>query len=195
MVFENYGPSHWETLYREGRTPWDAGATPAELDQFLRGRTNRGRALVPGCGSGYEAARLARAGLDVVAIDFSPAAVERATEITRGSPARILQADFFDFDEGPFDLIYERAFLCALPPRLRRSWASRCAELLKPEGFLAGLFFTDASATDGPPFGITKGELEALLEPEFLLREDRLTDGSLAVFADRERWQVWERRG
>ncbi len=195
MVFDSYGPGHWEDLYLQGRTPWDAGGTPRDLEEWLTGKAPRGRALVPGCGTGYEAARLAAAGMSVVAIDFSPAAVARAKKICRGTAARVLQADFFDADLGCFDLIYERAFLCALPPRLREPWARRCADLLSPGGLLAGLFFTDPAAQDGPPFGISTRNLDRLLEPGFELRDDRGTRGSLPVFEGRERWQVWERRG
>lgn len=36
-----------------------------------------GRVSIPGCGSAYEARTFAEKGYDVVAIDFSPAAVER----------------------------------------------------------------------------------------------------------------------
>jgi SAM-dependent methyltransferase len=195
MVFESYGPSHWESLYREGRTPWDAGGTPRDLEDWLAENPPGGRALVPGCGTGYEAARLADAGMSVIAIDFSPAAVARAKTNCRRSGARILEADFFDADLGCFDLIYERAFLCALPPRLRETWARRCAGLLVPGGLLVGLFFTDPTAQDGPPFGISTQELSGLLSPEFHLRNDRSSGGSLPVFEGRERWQVWERCG
>lgn len=194
MVFDGYGPEHWENLYRQGRTPWDAGGTPRALERFLEEDVPGGRALVPGCGAGYEAVRLAEAGMSVTAIDFCPAAVTRAREISRGSGARVLHADFFDVDLGCFDLIYERAFLCALPPRLRESWARRCADLLVPGGLLAGLFFTDPAAKDGPPFGISMKDLTRILTPEFRLHKDRSSGGSLPVFAGRERWQVWERR-
>jgi len=175
--------------------PWDTGGVPRRLDRYLRlNRLPGGRALVPGCGSGYEAARLADAGMQVLAIDFSPAAVDRARRITSGSGARILLADFFDFEQGTFDLIYERAFMCALPPGLRRAWADRCGDLLNNGGRLAGFFFTDPTVTDGPPFGISRRELDELMGAGFQLKEDRPTAGTRPVFAGRERWQVWERR-
>lgn len=191
---KDYGPDHWEQLYLEGRIPWDAGRAPQDLDRYLTAHAAPGRALVPGCGSGYEAVGLARAGYQVVAIDFSPAAVRRARDITHGSGVTVSLADFFDLDDDAFDLIYERAFMCAMPPAMRTSWARRCADLLNPGGRLAGLFFIDADATDGPPFGIGRRELAELLDCDFRCLEDVATEGSLPVFAARERWQVWERR-
>jgi len=187
------GPEHWEALYLEGRTPWDAGGVPAELETFIDAGPIGLRVLVPGCGSAYEAARLAGAGSQVLAVDFSAAAVARARAVTAGSGAVILQVDFFELDGRRYDLIYERAFMCALTPDRRLDWARQCARLLQPGGRLAGLFFTDAEASDGPPFGIADADLQTLLSRWFLRLEDRASTGSLPVFVGRERWQVWAR--
>ncbi len=188
------GPDHWERLYLEGRTPWDAGGSPASLERYLVNRKPTGRALVPGCGSGYEAARLAVAGSEVLAVDFSPAAIRRARMLSGRDGVSFREADFFALPDRDFDCIYERAFLCALPPSLRPRWATACARYLRPGGVLIGLFFVDPEATEGPPFGIGAAELDALLEPRFAKQEDRVSEGSLPVFEGRERWQVWERR-
>jgi len=190
----DYGPDHWEALYRQGRMPWDAGGIPEDFARWLAGGGPGGRALIPGCGSGYEAVRLAAAGYEVLAIDFSRAAVTRARRINEGSGARVELADFFSLAEQGFDLIYERAFMCALPPTKRADWAFRCAELLAPGGWLTGLFFIDAGVSEGPPFGIDQEALLALLDPAFELHSDSESLGSLPVFVGRERWQAWRRR-
>jgi len=187
------GPEHWEKLYLEGRMPWDAGGMPAELESWIDDSLDGLTALVPGCGSAYEAAGLAAAGCQVLAVDFSPAAVRRARQVTAGSGAVIAQADFFDLDQPCYDLIYERAFMCALAPTQRARWVRQCARLLLPGGRLAGFFFTDPAAVDGPPYGISAAELERLLMPWFSKLEDRPSGGSLPVFVGRERWQVWQR--
>ena len=77
---------------------------------------------------------------------------------------------------------------------MRSRWADRCAELLRRGGCLVGLFFIDPTATDGPPFGIGRAELESLLQPAFEPCMDRAAAGSLPVFSGRERWQAWRRR-
>ena len=189
-----YGPQHWETLYREGRMPWDAGGVPAELTAYLTRQPNAGRALVPGCGSGYEAVALADAGFDALAIDFSAAAVSRAREITAASPARVEPGDFFELEDAEFRFIYERAFLCALPPARRADWARQCARLLPAGGRLAGYFFLGPTAADGPPFAIPRDELEALLDGDFERLEDTPAASPLPDFGEAERWQVWQRR-
>src|SRR5258708_11615434 len=70
-------PELWEKRFREGFTPWDAGRVPAALEQFLKTEPRDQRVLIPGCGSGYEVRAFAEAGLETLAIDFAPAAVER----------------------------------------------------------------------------------------------------------------------
>jgi hypothetical protein len=67
------------------------------------------------------------------------------------------------------------------------------ADLLPAGALLAGFFFI-GTTPKGPPFGIERGELEALLTPFFELLEDEPVTDSIAVFAGRERWLTWRRR-
>ena len=188
-------PEFWEKRFGEGFTPWDAGRVPAALEQFLRTEPRGQRVLIPGCGSGYEVRAFADAGFEVLAIDFAPAAVEQAHRILGPLSELVRLGDFFKLDpKGRFDLVYERAFLCALPRRLWPDYAPRVAELLHPAGRLAGFFYFD-DAERGPPFGLKAGELEALLGERF----DRVTDAavgdSIPIFTGKERWQVWSLKG
>jgi SAM-dependent methyltransferase len=185
-------PEFWETRYRDHVTPWDAGKVPTPLREYAATLASGARILIPGCGSAHDAAWLAHAGFDVLAIDFSPAAVEVARQ-TLGEFAHVVrEADFFDFDAGaPFDLIYERAFLCALPRKMWAGYAPRCAQLLAPGGRLAGFYFF-ADARKGPPFGTNQDELDALLRDRFMRVDDKPVDESIDVFRGKERWQAWD---
>src|SRR6266849_4350964 len=71
-------PEFWEVRFLEGRTPWDAGAVPKELDAYLAQPRRGNRVLIPGCGSAYEAVAFQKAGYEVIAMDFSAAAVAAA---------------------------------------------------------------------------------------------------------------------
>jgi SAM-dependent methyltransferase len=186
-------PEFWEKRFLENFTPWDAGRVPTALEQFLRTEPRGQRALIPGCGSGYEVRAFAEAGFDVLAVDFAEAAVERAQRILGPLSDRVRLADFFESDfETPFDLVYERAFLCALPRRLWPRYAPRVADLLRPGGRLTGFFFFDDTER-GPPFGLKNGELETLLERQFDRTVDASVTDSIQIFAGKERWQVWTR--
>lgn len=186
-------PGFWDERFERGFTPWDRGGVPAALRSFVARAGKPLRTLIPGCGAGYELAYLSDAGWDAMAIDFSPSAVAVAKAAAGKWAARVQLADFFAWDPAqPPELIYERAFLCALPRALWPTLAARYAALLPPAGQLAGYFFFD-DAAKGPPFGLSSGLLEDLLQPYFVRIEDAPVEDSIAVFAGKERWQVWQR--
>lgn len=186
-------PAFWDERFESDFTPWDRGGVPQALQDFVAGAARPLTTLVPGCGAAYELAYLLRAGWDATAIDFAPAAVARAKSLLGPMGERVVQADFFDYQpvRAP-ELIYERAFLCALPRALWPQVAQRWADLLAPGALLAGFFFFD-DAPHGPPFGITRTQLEKLLTPYFICVEDAPVADSIPVFAGKERWMVWQR--
>jgi SAM-dependent methyltransferase len=187
-------PAFWDERFDKAFTPWDRGGAPAALRAFVAQAPRPLSVLVPGCGSAYELALMLDAGWDATAIDFSPSAVARAKGLAGRWAERILQADFFEYlPPRPLDLVYEQAFLCALPRARRLDVAARWAQLLAPGGLLAGYFFFD-DVPKGPPFGIARAQLDALLAPHFDCIVDDAVSDSIPVFANKERWMIWRRR-
>lgn len=187
-------PDFWCKRFGEGVTPWDAGKVPSAFADFVARQPAPLCTLIPGCGSAWEAGHLAGIGWPVTALDFSPVAVATARKILGNAAVDIVCDDFFVFlPDRPYELIYERAFLCALPRKLWPDWARRVAELLPPGGLMAGYFFV-CDQLKGPPFGILPAQLDDLLTPNFARIEDAAVDDSIPVFSGRERWQVWQRR-
>lgn len=187
-------PDFWSKRFAEGVTPWDAGKVPEAFAAFIAAQPAPLNTLIPGCGSAWEARHLAEWGWPVTALDFSPAAVATAREVLGDAQVDLVCADFFTFTPAaPCALVYERAFLCALPRKLWAYWGRRVAELLPPGARLAGYFFV-CDKPKGPPFGILPEELDELLTPNFVRLEDAAVSDSIPVFAGRERWQVWQRR-
>lgn len=186
-------PAFWDERFEREFTPWDRGGVPEQV----RGLVAKSRArtvLIPGCGAAYELVYFSDAGWDATAIDFSSAAVERARAITGQWSDRVVEADFFAYEPvSSLDMIYERAFLCALPRTMWPQVAKRWAQLLPADGLLAGFFFFD-EAPKGPPFGIGRDELERLLSEDFECVEDFDVVDSIPVFAGKERWMVWRRK-
>ena len=134
-------------------------------------------------------------GHDVLAIDFSDAAIEAARRELGPLSRLVKKADFFELQEGQFDLVYERAFLCALPRALWPAWGTRVAELVRSGGELAGFYYLDDNPR-GPPFGISREGLHQLLKRRFDVTSDEPVPPveSLPVFRGKEIWQVWKRR-
>lgn len=187
-------PDFWTHRYASGETPWDFHGVPPALNSFLARSSPRGAVLIPGCGSGYEVQAFHQAGFDVTALDFSPAAVERARRALGPLAGKITFADFFahDFGAHKFDLIYERTFLCSMPPARWPDYTARMAQLLRPAGKLIG-FFWYGREPEPPPYPLTEKESGQLFGGKFrLVRSDAVAD-SLPVFGGKERWQEWER--
>jgi SAM-dependent methyltransferase len=187
-------PGFWDERFERGFTPWDRGGVPDALRDFVARAGQPLRTLIPGCGSAWELAFLSEAGWEATAIDFSPAAVAQAKAAVGPWASRVQEADFFAWQPArPLDLIYERAFLCALPRAMWSQLAERYAALLPAGAQLAGFFFFD-DAAKGPPFGTSREQLHALLDPHFVLIDDQAVNDSIPVFAGKERWQRWQRR-
>jgi SAM-dependent methyltransferase len=186
-------PEFWTERFEQNFMPWDRAGVPAELQRFVAGTAGPKTALIPGCGMAYEVRYLSEAGWDVTAIDFSAAAVAAAKAQLGEWAGRVMEADFFTFKPSkPLDLIYERAFLCALPRPMWPDIVARWADLLPAGALLAGYFYFD-EAVQGPPFGAARRQLEQLLKPYFKQVDDQAVADSIPVFVGKERWQVWRR--
>ena len=185
----------WEQRYSTGTTPWDFHGVPPALTAYLKNRTTPGSVLIPGCGFGHEVRAFHEHGWQTLAIDYSPTAVDQAKANLGSLASWVRKADFFTDDlDGPFDLIYERTFLCAIDPEQRPTYANRMRQLIQPGGVLAGLFFY-GEEPDGPPHSLADLTLAKRLLTGFELITDEPIPAadSLPLFVDRERWQVWRR--
>lgn len=174
---KDLSPDAWNERYLTRDTPWDLSGPTPEFARLAKDGIFHGRVLVPGGGRGYDAALLAQAGCEVHLVDFAPAALEAAkAEATRTDAAvRFHCRDFFELPDlsehrGRYDVILEYTFYCAVDPQLRPAYARAAADLLRPGGLLAALFFPTAMDKEGPPFIVSREEVERLFAPYFELR-------------------------
>ncbi|MCO5599633.1 hypothetical protein L7F22_053739 [Adiantum nelumboides] len=163
----------WDQCWVEDVTPWDLGkVTPIVADLVEKHDLPVGRALVPGCGSGYDVVALASHARHVIGLDISSTAVERAQKIwggTKSSSFQFVCGDFFNYMPGaPFNFILDYTFFCALEPSLRPLWGSKMAELLASEGELITIMFPMDTFEGGPPYAVSMDVYEKVLHPQGL---------------------------
>ncbi|MDT0316952.1 class I SAM-dependent methyltransferase [Streptomyces millisiae] len=134
----------WDDAYRTGEYEqrWDFGTCSPDLVGLLAALgPGHGRAALDlGCGSGWDALALARAGYDTTGVDISPEAIAIASEraAKRGSTARFLVADVRQPDTltARFDLLTDRGCFHHLGSEDRDRYAAQTARLLRAGGLL-----------------------------------------------------------
>lgn len=162
----------WEQRWQTGQTGWDMGQASPPLTAYMDQYPDKNAAiLIPGCGNAYEAAYLLDQGFtDITLIDIAPEAVKRLQEKFKDAPQiKVLHGDFFQHG-GRYDLILEQTFFCALLPEQREAYVQKMWALLKENGRIAGVLFDVDFEKEGPPFGGSKAEYEALFQPHFHIK-------------------------
>ena len=163
----------WQERFATGEIPWDRGQANAQVARWIaEGALARGnRVIVPGCGQGWEVAALAAAGIDVIGIDYSSAALDRCRALLapNGLAARLIEADVLQWQpDAPVDAVFEQACLCALYPDHWRHYANQLHAWLRPDGRLLALFMQarkDSAAEgfiEGPPYHCDINAMRAL---------------------------------
>jgi SAM-dependent methyltransferase len=169
----------WENCYQKGETPWDKSAASPELRFLLEAGLLGGRVLVPGCGLGHDARAIAAAGAaEVVGVDLAPSAVLKARALGEMEGLRFEEGNLFRLPPvwlGTFDWVWEHTCFCAIDPAERRRYVDSVHAALRPGGRLLATFFIDPSMApgeQGPPFGVSMGELDLLFAAHFVVESE-----------------------
>lgn len=187
---------YWKQRYQNGETGWDVGFATPPITAFADRLTDREAfILIPGAGSGYEAAYFWEKGFrNVFVCDWAEEAFDRFRQNVPHFPeSQLLINDFFTLD-GAYDYIIEQTFFCAINPVERPRYAQKAHSLLRTEGVLAGLLFNRHFPFDGPPFGGTKTEYWAYFEPYFDILTMETANNSIAPRAGNELWFEMRKR-
>jgi SAM-dependent methyltransferase len=188
--------NYWNERYRTNETGWDLGEVSPPLKAYIDQLTDKNlRILVPGCGNSYEAEYLLDNGFtNITVIDIAPELVETLKSKFRSNEnIKIILGDFFNHT-AEYDLILEQTFFCALDPNLRKNYADAMAGLLVRGGKLAGVLFCKEFEMQGPPFGGTETEYQALFGDAFNLKIFEPCYNSFAKRADSEIFVILEKK-
>ena len=159
--------------------------TQAAFQEEAGARPRIRKAYVPGCGRAHDVAWLAQfkstsdelVWQQVVGADFAPEAIQDASALygkVQGVSLRCEDVTVVPSeDRGAFDLVFDRAMLCALKPELRPAYMKAVVERLAPRGVHLVFLFDrikpryegENPRESGPPFEIDLKLYDDLVRP------------------------------
>jgi SAM-dependent methyltransferase len=170
----------WNESYASGELPWDTGQPEPLLVEFVSsGGLVPRRTLEIGAGTGTNAIWLAERGFDVLGVDVSPLAIEkaRAKMGKRDLRCRFVALDFLaaPVPDSPFHFVFDRGcFHVFDEPGERARFATCVAAALAPGGLWLSLIgSTEGPAREvGPPRRSAR-DIAAAIEPALEIVELR----------------------
>jgi len=142
----------WDESYASGQLPWDTGQPEPMLVEFVTAReVVPCPALEIGAGTGTNAIWMAEHGFDVLGVDVSPLAVERARAKigNRRLRCRFAALDFLAATPpgGPYQFVFDRGCFHVFDEQSERErFAAQVATALSP----GGLWLSLIGSTEGP---------------------------------------------
>ena len=79
----------------------------------------------------------------------------------------------------------EHTFFCAISPTKRREYVETAKRILKPGGYLIGLFY-ETNEDGGPPFNTRHEDIEKLFSDSFIIESLSKTSHSAEQRRDKE---------
>lgn len=169
----------WLQRWREGRIGWHEVDGSALLKRYWPRLVRGSRVLVPFCGKSVDLLWLAAQGLDVVGVEVSELAVRSLFDehdlgfenTVHGklqcyraisAPIRVYCGDYFEFEGGPFEALYDRGALIAVPESERPRYVAKTNSLLEADAYRMLLTLEyDQDAVEGPPFSVGASEVRS----------------------------------
>ena len=190
-------PEFWHERWARDEIGFHGDSYNAHMTAFLGSLAlpSGARILVPLCGKSLDLLWLHQHGYRVIGIEISRKAIkdffnenglgyERSVSAGmtcyRHGSLELWCTDFFEADFsllGAFDGVYDRAALVALPPEMRRNYASRLLGFLQPgTPMLVITLDYPQHEMNGPPFSVPPQEVEGLYHAQCSIDEIHAED-------------------
>lgn len=200
--------SYWQSRWKKGNTGFhmDEGYPGLKTHWETLNPGNRARVLVPLCGKSVDLVWLAQRTGHVTGVEVAEQAIgaffsehnlvptisqKGRFEIWKANNIELWKGDFLKFPEkntGPFDLIYDKAALVALPPAMRKKYAEKIRTLTGSNtGYLLHHFIYPENEMSGPPFSVSPDEIDRLFTgyTQTLLEEKNMDLSRFPKFIER----------
>ncbi len=165
---------HFKKRYESGDTPWDIGKPDFNLIQTVTAMAIEPcKALDIGCGTGDNSIWLSQKGFQVIGIDISEVAIQKAIEKASKADVKctFMVIDFLTnkIARGPFGLAFDRGCFHSLNSvEERNSFAENVAAHLEKDGLWLSLVGNADEQRDGPgPPQRTARDIVNAVEPNF----------------------------
>ena len=155
--------ARWDSAYREGRAPWDIGRPQSAFVRLADAGEFASPILDCGCGTGEQALMLAARGFDVLGVDLAPTAVRaaRVKAAARDLPVEFHVADALRLDalQRTFASVVDSGVFHTFDDDLRRAYVASLASVVRPDGVLHLLCFSELTPGRDGPRRVTQDEI------------------------------------
>ncbi len=156
-------------MYLLGKSPWDTGVTPPELNEVIQGgQVHPGRALDIGCGTGTNAIYLAQHGFQTMGVDIAALAIIHAKYKARksGVPVKFYTGDVLKLGKAngpainvPIDFALDIGCFHSLAATQFKSYIDMLLRILRVGGFYL-LYAWGPRKLNGRHLGLMPDEME-----------------------------------
>ncbi len=160
-----------------GSPPWDIGRPQRAFVSLADRDLIHGRVLDVGCGTGELALLLAARGHEVVGLDASQVAIERARRKAseRGLKATFLVGNALELEapQRPYDTVVDCGLFHVFSRPGRARYVTALARSVAPGGLVHLLCFSEKEAGFFAPWRVSRRELEFAFQPGWRVHEVR----------------------
>jgi ubiquinone/menaquinone biosynthesis C-methylase UbiE len=165
----------WDARYRdETPPPWDIGRPQPRFDALAQTGALQGRVLDCGCGTGEHSLLAAALGAEVVGIDLSASAIDRARQkaAERGLRATFAAADALELPapDQPFDVVIDSGVFHSFDDDDRPRYVASLRRQLRIGGTCYLMCFSDRQPGDWGPRRVRADELDDAFADNWTVR-------------------------
>lgn len=169
----------WLDRWKTGRIGFHMEGVNPKLVEFWPTLPKSSLVLVPLCGKSNDMIWLAEQGYQVTGVELSSLAVvqflgdndfsydthqegELKIHTVHDLPLRIVEGDYFQFNESHFDACYDRAAMVAMPDSKRAEYVRHTLDRLSPSAWVLLISLYYDGENQGPPFSVEEHSITSM---------------------------------